>query len=106
MFDYQVACVGAREEDTTKDLCEHPIVYSAPHSHELLAASLGLIVRDWLLPRCQVLNEKEETTRKGMCSHYLAAQKPGELVRVAVRPSNFRAPADLTSSPVIMVSQC
>lgn len=28
---------------------------------------------------------------------------PGELVRVTVRPSSFRAPADLAACPVIMV---
>eukprot|EP00752_Nemacystus_decipiens_P005386 g4883.t1 len=51
----------------------------------------------------KVRNEEEGTTREGLCSHHLSRITPGELLRVTVRPSSFRAPRDLTASPVIMV---
>lgn len=51
----------------------------------------------------QVENPVARTTREGLCSHFLSRQKPGELIRVAVRPSEFRSPADLSNCPVIMV---
>ena len=53
----------------------------------------------------QVRNDEEGTTREGLCSHHLQRLTPGELVRVAVRRSTFRAPADLTAAPVIMVRE-
>ena len=51
----------------------------------------------------QVENLSTKTTREGLCSHFLSRQKRGELVRVAVRSSEFRSPGDLSKSPVIMV---
>ena len=51
----------------------------------------------------KVRNEEERTTREGLCSHHLGRVTPGELVRVTIRPSSFRAPKDLAASPVIMV---
>lgn len=49
-------------------------------------------------------NNNAGTTREGLSSHFLARGVPGEPVRVSVRQSSFRAPANLSSSPVIMVS--
>lgn len=49
-------------------------------------------------------NERDGTTREGLCSHHLRRLAVGEVVRLAVRPSRFRAPVDLSASPVIMVS--
>lgn len=55
-------------------------------------------------PKVKIPNSENKAMREGLCSHYLARQKAGEIVRVSVRCSKFRAPEDLSLSPVIMVN--
>eukprot|EP00904_Undaria_pinnatifida_P005299 jgi/Undpi1/189/HiC_scaffold_1.g00186.m1 len=95
--DFPSARPSAEELIVTLPLMK-PRRYSISSSAEVQPVNMALTVGV-----LKVDNPGEKTTREGLCSHFLARQKPGEFIRIAVRASGFRSPADLSKCPVIMV---
>ncbi|CAM9801707.1 unnamed protein product [Scytosiphon promiscuus] len=95
--EFPSAAVSAEDLVLTLPLVEprHYSISSAVEVHpRTLQLTVGLVT---------VRNEETGTSKEGLCSHHLRRVTRGELLRIAVRPSNFRSPSDLTASPVIMV---